>query len=118
MKDHGKSYEEVVSPIVSARLKEVASELNGKIRGVLKVNCSLRHVSRDLYEATISVDLKPAGSKTVVARKASKNVFTAMNEATKAVLRQVFSRKEKLTHGRRESIEGEDLVDIELPQAS
>ena len=102
MKDRGISFEEVVSPIVATRLKQVVREIEGKIPGALKVNCSLRHIARGLYEATVTVDLNGAGEPSIVASKESKNVFTALNEATKAVLRQVHSRKEKWRHMRRE----------------
>ncbi len=113
MNEKGMAYEEVVSPIVSARLKRVAKELRGKIPGLLRVSCSLRHISRDTYEATVSVDLAKAGAATVMARKESKNVFKALNEASKAVLRQVFNRKEKLSH-RRHHFSGK----LDLPLAS
>jgi len=42
-------------------------------------------------------------------------VFTALNEATKAVLRQVHSRKEKLAHSRHDSLQGSEF---DLPEAS
>jgi ribosome-associated translation inhibitor RaiA len=110
------SYGEVISPILSARLKRLVSELKERIPGVLRVNYTLKHVSRDTYEAIVSVNLNRHGSPLVVARKESKNVFTALNEATKAVLRQVFSRKEKLTHIRHRDRREEQ--DFSLPLAS
>ena len=116
MLNQGMTYEEVVSPIVTARLRKVGSELKGKFPGALNVHCSVRHNSRGFYEATVSVDLKKAGTNTVVAHKESKNVFAALNDATKAVLRQLFSQRDRRRYRRRHGvIKG---LDLDLPLAS
>lgn len=111
MLDHNLAYDEVISPIVTARMEKTVNELKEKIPGARKVNCSLRHVARDVYEAVFTVELENSAPP-IVARKANKNVFTAMNECSKAIQRQVFSRKEKLCRDRHRVKNTQRLLDF------
>lgn len=100
MLDHHIAYDKVLSPIVQARMNKTVRELESKIPGARKVTCSLRHVARETYEAILTIELDRGGLPSVVARKKSKNVFIAINECSKAIQRQIFSRKEKICRGR------------------
>ena len=93
MIDHGSAKDDVAHEIVTERVKRTEEELRRKLRGPAKVSCTLRHVARGIYEATLSVIPERGGL--VVARKRSKNVFTALAEASRAALRQAQQFRER-----------------------
>ncbi len=74
-------------------MEKVLADLRRKLPPAAVCNFSVRTVAREVYHVTIMVSIA-ARSGLIVATKESHNIFTAMHEARKAVLRQLFDMKQ------------------------
>lgn len=90
MLDHRIQENEAVSPVIRKEMDKALSDLRRKLPTSAESSYTVRCVSRDLYQVTIHVNI--AGAR-IVATKDNHNIFTAMHEARKAVLRQLFDQK-------------------------